>query len=48
MEINNKTYLENTKASITEVFALDNKSVNSESVQLKIKNTLDFIEYLAV
>ncbi len=46
--INNKTSLENTKESITEVFALDNKSVNSESVQLKIKNTLDFIEYLAV
>lgn len=45
--ITNETALKNTKESISSVFALDNKSTEPKSVQLKIKNTMDFIEFLA-
>lgn len=44
--ITNNTALENTKDSILRVFKLDNKSIEPESVQLKIENTLKFIEFL--
>lgn len=45
--IDNGTALKNTKESIARVFALDNKSTEPKSVQVKIENTLKFIEYLA-
>ena len=45
--ISNETALKNTKESITGVFALDNKSIESTSVQLKIENTLKFIDFIA-
>jgi len=45
--ISNETALKNIKESITGVFALDNKSIESKSVQLKIENTLKFIDFIA-
>ena len=45
--ISNETALKNTKESITGVFALDNKSIESSSVQIKIENTLKFIDFIA-
>ena len=45
--ITNETALKNTKEGIAGVFALDNKSTEPKSVQLKIENTLEFIEFLA-
>ncbi|NQY30067.1 MAG: hypothetical protein HRT69_11420 [Flavobacteriaceae bacterium] len=45
--ITDETALKNIKASITGVFALDNKSTEPKTVQLKIENTLKFIDFLA-
>ena len=45
--ITNETALKNTKESVAGVFALDNKSTEPKSVQSKIENTLNFIEFLA-
>ncbi|WP_010232615.1 hypothetical protein [Gillisia marina] len=45
--IYNETALKNTKDTIIEIFSLDHKSIKSESVQLKIKNTLKYIQFLA-
>lgn len=45
--ITNGTALKNMKKSIIGVFKLDNKSIENETVQLKIENTLKFIEFLA-
>lgn len=45
--ITNETALKNTKESVSGVFALDNKSIEPKSVQIKIENTIKFIEFLA-
>ena len=45
--ISNEEALQNTKDDIKRVFALDNKSIKPESVQIKIANTLNFIDFLA-
>lgn len=46
-EISNETIRKNLKDDVIRVFALDNKSTKSENVELKINNTLNFIEFLA-
>lgn len=44
--ITNELALKNTKENVEHVFALDNKSIEPKSVQLKIENTLKFIDFL--
>lgn len=43
--ISNDEHLKNLLKSIDDVFALDNKGIDNESVQRKIKNTKDFLIY---
>lgn len=45
-EINNQETNKNLKEKIKRVFSLDNKSIDSDSVQKKIKNTQRFIDFL--
>jgi len=44
--LKNKKGLDNMKKSIKQVFKQDNKSIEHQSVQKKIKNTQDFVEFL--
>lgn len=44
--ISNDLALKNTKESIIDIFKLDNKTISHASVQMKIENTLKFIDVL--
>ena len=44
--VNDQTHLSKLKEHISSVFSRDNKSIENESVKVKLENTLKFLDYL--